>query len=153
MIDIQKIYDMLAECLKQFGAVAKFTSEGGFDNIPPPEELKALADGDKFALIFIPNIVPEYTGGELWKPRIQYEICLVEKGRIGDIIKKRNTLLNYLANFNYSFRAAKHGQPYKNTILNIFLENNKIEKDWDCIAIIFVGEVEIVQPLRKPLTE
>lgn len=148
MINTQKIYDLLCEALASSNI--KNLVRGSMEGLPPMTDFQAMADGEKFAVVIITNVVPEYTGGAWWNPEYNYGIIITQKGVTGDITKTRDSLCNIAGRINEYFHKKS---PIKHTIKNIIPQNTEAEKAYDGISVQIEGIIQYPDKISGPIND
>jgi hypothetical protein len=152
MIDLTKIYDLMVQAFHKTQDYFKWGDnaiiQGELGNLPAPDEISSkFQDGDYFAIVSLVTVQPDEETGNisLVKPGYKYSIALCHKGKVGDITKLRNDMINMFADGWYSFWS---GRRYRLQIENILLSVPDIERDLDIVAVQFIGTISHITAKR-----
>lgn len=144
MIDLGKVYDLITQAFSESQSVFHWGDNaiirGSLETLPKPERLDEFSAGDYFALVDIDSIVPEVTGNvELSAPVYHYSITLCRKGRVDDITKTRNDMVNEFMRGWADFWLQR--PDWDDEVINIVPALVELESQVDVIAVQFVGTV------------
>lgn len=155
MINLQEVYDFISQAFQKshdyFKWGDKAIFKGSLKNLPVPEIIDTFDDGDYFAVVDIGSIDPENAGHQnIFKPNYSYEITLIRKGKVGDILKTRDTMVNKFAQGWYEFWLSKHFY-YRENTQNILPAENELEAGRDLIVVQFIGTISTITTKGGPI--
>ena len=139
-VDLGKIYDKICAAFKQARSIAwQSITQGDLEYIPIPEDFVNYTVGQYFAVVVMPTVTPEHISSPaLFKPHYDFELYLCQKGREGDLTKKRSALVNYVSEWA-QYWANQHG--YLLTLGPVITKVKELEKDHDLIAVVATGNI------------
>lgn len=144
MIDLAKVYDLITQAFHESDSEFEWGKnaviQGTLENLPAPDKIKDFADGDYFALVDASTITPEKVGNSaLFKPHYHYSIYLCHKGKVGDITKLRNDMVNKFSEGWFTFWRRQGN--WKEDTDEIYTKVDEIESEFNIIAVQFVGTI------------
>lgn len=145
MINLTEVYDLISQAFHETQDYFKWGDnaviQGSLKNLPSiKDKVKSFSVGDYFALIDVSSITPEDAGsGGLFQPHYSYSVILCHVGKVGDITKLRNDMVNKFAEGWYKFWSNQY--PYKENTDNIFDKVDEIEADFDLLCCQFDGTI------------
>lgn len=145
MIDLKKIYSFIAQSFHKSHEYFKWGEnaivQGALEDLPAPKVVsEQFSDGDYFAVVSLGSIRSERAGNkELFQPHYSYLITLCHKGKVGDITKIRNDMIN---EFAAGWGEFWNGLPrYIQDIEDIATSVPNLESEIDIIAVQFAGTI------------
>jgi hypothetical protein len=144
MIDLEKIYDLITRAFQESQETFHWGDNaiirGSLETLPKPERLDEFGDGDYFALVDINTIVPERAGNiELIAPVYHYAIILCRKGRVDDITRQRQQILNRFMEGWHNFWMKRPN--WTEDTFNIYPQINELESIAEILACQIVGTI------------
>ena len=144
MIDLSKVYDLITQAFHmsddEFHWGKNAVIQGSLENLPAPDKIKGFSDGDYFALVDASTITPVKIGsGVLFQPHYHYSVILCHVGKVGDITKLREDMVNKFSEGWYTFWNSQGN--WKEDTDSIFTKVDEIESEFGIIAVQFVGTI------------
>jgi len=144
MIELQKVYDLIGQAFHYSHDTFHWGNnaiiQGSLKNIPASNTIDQFNDGDYFACVDVSTVIPNEAGHPgLVSPDYAYEITLCHKGKIGDITKLRNDMIDKFAEGWWTFWQSQGN--WQETVPQIFTHVDELEESVDIIAVQFVGTI------------
>jgi len=144
MIDLAKVYDLITQAFHTTNDFFHWGDnaiiQGSLENLPAPNKIAGFGDGDYFALVDYSTITPEKTGNAtLFNVYYHYSICLCHVGKVGDITKIREDMINKFSEGWFTFWQEQGN--WKEDNEQIFTKVDEIESEFSILAVQFVGTI------------